>query len=60
MAGGKDKDGSRAAAIIDENLKMVYADLVQEDLPDRFKDLLVLLKAQDAEKQRSDGAEKKK
>ncbi|MBJ6373065.1 NepR family anti-sigma factor [Sedimentitalea arenosa] len=49
MAGGKNKDGTRAARIIDENLKLVYSDLVQEDLPDRFKDLLALLKAQDAE-----------
>ena len=49
MKSGSDKDAARAAAIIDENLKLVYSDLVQEDLPDRFKDLLALLKAQDAE-----------
>lgn len=39
----------RIEALIDENLKRVYSDLVQEELPDRFKDLLDLLKAQDAE-----------
>lgn len=45
---GNDED--RIAELIDENLKLVYSDLVQEELPDRFKDLLAVLKAQDAEK----------
>ncbi|WP_232825513.1 NepR family anti-sigma factor [Albibacillus kandeliae] len=52
MATGNDKDAddsARIEAIIDRNLKLVYSDLVQEDLPDRFKDLLALLKAQDVE-----------
>ena len=48
-----DADGSgtdpRIAALIDRNLKLVYSDLVQQELPDRFKDLLAVLKAQDAE-----------
>lgn len=48
-------DPDRIAELIDENLKLVYSDLVQEELPDRFKDLLAVLKAQDAEK---DSAEK--
>ena len=39
----------RVEALIDENLKLIYSDLVQDDLPDRFKDLLDLLKAQDVE-----------
>lgn len=39
----------RIAALIDQNLRRVYSDLVQEDLPDRFKDLLAVLKAQDKE-----------
>lgn len=52
MAPGKksETDAERIEAIIDHNLKLVYADLVQEELPDRFKDLLAVLKAQDAEK----------
>jgi hypothetical protein len=37
----------RIAGLIDDNLKRVYSDLVQEELPDRFKDLLAILKAQD-------------
>ncbi|MGC1260272.1 MAG: NepR family anti-sigma factor [Jannaschia helgolandensis] len=46
----KDNDSDpRIAALIDHNLKRVYSDLVQEELPDRFKDLLAVLKAQDAE-----------
>ena len=36
------------AAVIDHNLRLVYADLAREELPDRFKDLLAVLKAQDA------------
>ena len=49
MATDNEKDVARIEAIIDQNLKLVYSDLVQEDLPDRFKDLLAALKAQDAE-----------
>ncbi|MCK0167193.1 hypothetical protein MWU52_06495 [Jannaschia sp. S6380] len=42
-------DADRVSKLIDQNLKLVYSDLVQEELPDRFKDLLAVLKAQDAE-----------
>lgn len=35
---------------IDENLKRVYQDVLQEDVPDRFKDLLERLRAQESEK----------
>ena len=42
-----DEDAQRIEALIDHNLKRVYSDLVQEELPDRFKDLLAVLKAQD-------------
>ncbi len=38
----------KIAALIDQNLKLVYADLASEELPDRFKDLLAVLKAQDS------------
>ena len=44
-----DPNKSSVETFIDANLKKVYADLVQDDLPDRFKDLLDLLKAQDVE-----------
>lgn len=37
------------AAVIDRNLRLVYSDLASEELPDRFKDLLAVLKAQDSE-----------
>lgn len=49
------KEGSRQQfeALIDDNLKKIYSDLVQEELPDRFKDLLAQLKMQD------DGGDKK-
>lgn len=49
MATGKDKDQARIDAIIDQNLRLVYSDLAAEQLPDRFKDLLAILKAQEAE-----------
>ncbi len=44
-------NGVRRQAIraqIDENLKRVYARTVEEELPDRFKDLLAKLKAREA------------
>lgn len=41
-------------AFIDASLKKVYADLVQDEMPDRFKDLLDLLKAQDSERKSSE------
>lgn len=49
MTTKKTNDAERIADLIDENLKMVYSDLVQDELPDRFKDLLAVLKAQDAD-----------
>ncbi|MBR9864522.1 MAG: hypothetical protein GYB24_13870 [Rhodobacteraceae bacterium] len=48
MSKGDDKEKERVATLIDQNLKTIYSDLVQEELPDRFKDLLAVLKAQDA------------
>ena len=45
-------DNQKAAhdidAYIDENLRRVFAALEQEELPDRFKQLLEKLHAQDA------------
>lgn len=38
---------ARGSDPIDENLKRVFQETVSEDVPDRFKDLLAQLKAQD-------------
>jgi hypothetical protein len=35
---------------IDENLKRVYEAALEEDVPDRFKDLLARLRAQESPK----------
>lgn len=53
MSQSDNNEDDRIAALIDNNLKKVYSDIVQEDLPDRFKDLLAVLKAQDAEQGQS-------
>jgi Anti-sigma factor NepR len=49
MKNNKAKDNDRISDLIDQNLKMVYSDLAEEKLPDRFKDLLDVLAAQDVE-----------
>lgn len=36
-------------AVIDENLKRVFEETLEEGIPDRFKDLLSQLKQQDSE-----------
>nr|WP_323778277.1 NepR family anti-sigma factor [Amylibacter sp.] len=48
MDKSNEKEKERVATLIDQNLKMIYSDLAKEELPDRFKDLLAVLKAQDA------------
>lgn len=50
MAKHQENESDRISQMIDNNLKLVYSDLVQDELPDRFKDLLAVLKAQDADK----------
>ena len=45
MAGDSKK--SRVTEQIDENLRRVYDDLLKEQVPDRFKDLLDRLKNKD-------------
>lgn len=48
MDDDKEKDSLRRQAIraqIDENLKRVYTAVLNEELPDRFKDLIAQLKA---------------
>jgi len=42
---------------IDENLKRVYDDMLNQEVPDRFKDLLAQLKAQDAAADDTSGGE---
>lgn len=46
----KDEDGPKRQAIreqIDENLKRVYTATLNEELPDRFRDLLAQLKGKE-------------
>ena len=50
MGQDDDQKKQRFEALIDDNLKLLYSDLVQEELPDRFKDLLSQLKDQDSQK----------
>lgn len=45
-----DPDKKAIDALIDQNLRLIYEDLLEEGLPDQIKDLLAVLKAQDAHK----------
>ena len=50
MKNQKDEDAPKRQAIreqIDENLKRVYTATLNEELPDRFRDLLAQLKGTD-------------
>lgn len=50
MKKDKDEDAPRRQAIreqIDENLKRVYTAALNEELPDRFRDLLAQLKGKE-------------
>ncbi|MCF6445852.1 NepR family anti-sigma factor [Nereida sp. MMG025] len=40
---------------IEANLKRVYDEVIKEEIPDRFKDLLAQLKAQDGSKGNDSG-----
>ncbi len=42
-----EKNGSNYDQQIDENLKRVYQEIIEEQVPDRFQDLLNQLRAQD-------------
>lgn len=44
---GKNRKGDK---VIDENLKRVYEEAMQEGVPDRFRELLDALKQQDEQK----------
>jgi hypothetical protein len=51
MTKEKEEDSPKRQAIraqIDENLKRVYTTALNEELPDRFRDLLAQLKAKDS------------
>jgi hypothetical protein len=51
MTREKDDDAARRQAMraqIDENLKRVYTSALNEELPDRFRDLLAQLKSKEA------------
>lgn len=42
--------------LIDQNIKLLYDGLIQEGLPDRFKDLLAVIKAEDKLAENDDDA----
>jgi hypothetical protein len=46
----QDKDASRLKAQIDENLKRVYAEALDAEVPERFKLLLAQLREKEAGK----------
>jgi len=43
----QDNPKSRLKEQIDQNLKRVYEDVLKEEVPDRFKDLLAQLRQKD-------------
>ena len=45
---GQKNDKARQGQVIDDNLKRVYQDMLEERVPDRFLDLLAQLKEQEA------------
>jgi hypothetical protein len=46
---GRQNESSSRDGVIDENLRRVYQEAVEEGVPDRFKSLLDQLKQQDTE-----------
>ena len=47
MASQEDPKKAKIAEFIDENLKQVFADLEQDEMPTQITDLLTVLRAQD-------------
>lgn len=45
-----DKERARLKATIDENLKKVYQETLDEEIPDKFRELLARLRQKDAGK----------
>ncbi|QFT63157.1 hypothetical protein SAMN05421853_11398 [Roseivivax halotolerans] len=50
-----DQPSTKRDDVIDENLKKVYRDMLEQDVPDRFLDLLSQLKEQDEAKVSNSG-----
>ncbi|MEO1637961.1 MAG: NepR family anti-sigma factor [Pseudomonadota bacterium] len=50
MTSENDPKQKRIDQYIDQNLKRVFADLEKDEMPDQILDLLMVLRAQDAEK----------
>lgn len=44
---GHTRKNDKEAEVIDENLRRVYQDMLDEKVPDRFLDLIAQLKSQD-------------
>ncbi len=44
---GHTRSKDKESEVIDENLKRVYQDMLDEKVPDRFLDLIAQLKSQD-------------
>ena len=47
MASRENPKKAKIAQYIDENLKQVFSDLQQDEMPDQITDLLSVLRAQD-------------
>ncbi|KMK67618.1 NepR family anti-sigma factor [Puniceibacterium sp. IMCC21224] len=50
----QDRSRAKQSQVIDENLKRVYQDMLDEKVPDRFLDLLSQLKEQKPDNDRSE------
>jgi hypothetical protein len=42
----QDPFGGDVDALIDQNLKLMYQDIIDESLPDRFQDILAVIRAE--------------
>ena len=49
MASDDDQKKAKIGKYIDENLKQVFSELENDDMPDQITDLLMVLRAQDEE-----------
>jgi hypothetical protein len=47
------RQSNRRDGVIDENLRRVYDETIEEGIPDRFKSLLEQLKKQDVDEDRN-------
>ena len=51
----KEDDEARLRQVIDENLKQVYDDVLNQEVPERFLDLLARLREIEAGKEQREG-----